>query len=201
MIRVAGIEPITEVEGPGRRFALWLQGCSRLCSGCCNPHMQDHSGGNPKPVAEIAAAIIASPTEGLTLLGGEPLEQVDAVKQMFDLLDAADYSGNIMLFSGFTWQEIGRNPEMLDLVRRCDCLVAGPFVAALKPDSRRWIGSRNQTVHFFRDRLDALKLDWPKHKAEIEIHLGDGEISINGFPVGAESDFEKIFAQALVEAK
>ena len=30
----------TEVEGPGKRFALWVQGCHLVCKGCCNPDMR-----------------------------------------------------------------------------------------------------------------------------------------------------------------
>ncbi|MDI9627955.1 MAG: 4Fe-4S cluster-binding domain-containing protein [Acidobacteriota bacterium] len=29
---------MTEAEGPGRRAALWVQGCQFLCPGCCNPN-------------------------------------------------------------------------------------------------------------------------------------------------------------------
>src|SRR3989442_8475128 len=67
----------TEAEGPGRRYALWFQGCPLRCPGCCNPEMLPFSGGTPRPVAEMLADIERTcdrhQIEGITLLGGEPL--------------------------------------------------------------------------------------------------------------------------------
>jgi anaerobic ribonucleoside-triphosphate reductase activating protein len=44
-LRVAQVVPCTEAEGPGRRFALWFQGCPLRCPGCCNPEMLPFEGG------------------------------------------------------------------------------------------------------------------------------------------------------------
>src|SRR5438034_9526707 len=74
---VAQIVPCTEAEGPGRRYALWFQGCPLRCPGCCNPEMLPFAGGTPRAVADVLAEIAASRDgegiEGITLLGGEPL--------------------------------------------------------------------------------------------------------------------------------
>src|SRR3954468_2699873 len=76
-LRVAQIVPCTEAEGPGRRFALWFQGCPLRCPGCCNPEMLPFAGGTPRPVGDIFAER-APPgddhqIEGVPLPGGEPL--------------------------------------------------------------------------------------------------------------------------------
>src|SRR5256885_12027508 len=77
IFRVAQIVPCTEAEGPGRRYALWFQGCPLRCPGCCNPEMLPFTGGTPRPVADVLAEIAqtrdAHAVEGITLLGGEPL--------------------------------------------------------------------------------------------------------------------------------
>src|SRR5256885_12056750 len=77
VLRVAQVVPCTEAEGPGRRFALWFQGCPLRCPGCCNPEMLPFSGGTPRPVndvlGEIERARDAEAIESITLLGGEPL--------------------------------------------------------------------------------------------------------------------------------
>ena len=44
-LSVGQIVASTEAEGPGRRFALWVQGCSLRCEGCCNPHLFAERGG------------------------------------------------------------------------------------------------------------------------------------------------------------
>src|ERR1051325_9161669 len=76
-LRVAQIVPCTEAEGPGRRFALWFQGCPLRCPGCCNPEMLPFSGGQARRVSELVSEIEAAANqhgvEGITLLGGEPL--------------------------------------------------------------------------------------------------------------------------------
>ncbi len=194
MLRVAGAEPITEVEGPGKRFALWVQGCSRQCPGCCNPHMHNHAAGRLVEEHEMARKIVESDVDGLTIVGGEPLEQIESLNQMFDCLDELEYDKSIMLFTGFPWSEVCDDSRLMAFLQRCDVVVAGPFMQDLAPDRRRWIGSGNQTVHFFRNRLDFLRENWPQHRVEIEIHISDGQLSINGFPVGDDHEFEKIFA-------
>src|SRR5437868_8441312 len=77
LISVAQIVPFTEAEGPGRRYALWFQGCPLRCPGCCNPEMLPFEGGLRVPVDNVLADILdAAETEGVegvTLLGGEPL--------------------------------------------------------------------------------------------------------------------------------
>src|SRR5450755_585200 len=77
ILSVAQIVPCTEAEGPGRRFALWFQGCPLRCPGCCNPEMLPFDGGTRMTVADVARQIAqarkVSPIEGITLLGGEPL--------------------------------------------------------------------------------------------------------------------------------
>src|SRR5690242_8257623 len=74
---IAQIVPCTEAEGPGRRFALWFQGCPLRCLGCCNPEMLPFTGGTAialrDVVAQIEDASRTQDVEGITLLGGEPL--------------------------------------------------------------------------------------------------------------------------------
>ena len=76
MLRVATIVDDTEAEGPGRRFALWVQGCAIRCPGCCNPEMFAHDRGTPMTVDDVLARLArARGVEGVTFLGGEPFAQ------------------------------------------------------------------------------------------------------------------------------
>src|SRR5258708_18463055 len=79
---VAHWTPCTDAEGPGKRFALWFQGCPMRCPGCCNPEMLPFEGGSKIPVAELEALFIEAQKrhgiEGITLLGGEPLAHAPA---------------------------------------------------------------------------------------------------------------------------
>lgn len=178
-MRIAELIKLTEVEGPGRRAALWLQGCSIRCPGCCNPEFLDPHGGLDRDPLALADELAALPVEGLTLLGGEPLDQAAELESLLRRLRANSKLG-IILFTGYPWEIVrARFPQILDC---CDLIKAGPFAAALHPDPRRWIGSTNQTVHALTDRYRALAAAWPAARREIEIHLRGDAIVINGTP-------------------
>ena len=56
-LSIAQIVPSTEAEGPGRRFALWVQGCPLRCPGCCNPEMLPFAGGRQSSLADVLEQI------------------------------------------------------------------------------------------------------------------------------------------------
>src|SRR5262245_33508431 len=53
ILQIAQVIPCTEAEGPGKRFAIWFQGCPLRCPGCCNPEMLPFHGGQPTPVEQL----------------------------------------------------------------------------------------------------------------------------------------------------
>src|SRR3989442_5866348 len=93
----------TEAEGPGRRFALWFQGCPLRCPGCCNPEMLPFEGGNLSSLEEIMygiAAAIPLGIEGITLLGGEPTAHAHVAARLARRVRDLDLS--LMVFTGYT---------------------------------------------------------------------------------------------------
>src|SRR6059058_1112658 len=90
VLRVAQVVSTTEAEGPGRRFALWFQGCPLRCPGCCNPEMLPFDGGHDVPVIEIVQLVFDAAerdgVEGITLLGGEPLAHAAAGAELAKLV-------------------------------------------------------------------------------------------------------------------
>ncbi|NLI78661.1 MAG: radical SAM protein [Candidatus Riflebacteria bacterium] len=179
-MRIADLIPLTEVEGPGTRAALWVQGCSIRCPGCCNPAYLDPAGGRDRAPMALADELAALPVEGLTLLGGEPLDQAADLLVLLQRLRERSRLG-IILFTGHPWPTVQeRFPEILPW---CDLVKAGPFEAGRHPDSRRWIGSANQTVHALTGRYRSLAESWPAARREIEIHLRADDIVVNGTPL------------------
>ncbi|HEY9841438.1 MAG: 4Fe-4S single cluster domain-containing protein [Candidatus Sericytochromatia bacterium] len=184
ILDLAQIVELTEVEGPGLRAAVWLQGCSIRCPGCCNPQFF-HSGGTPWNIADLITHLAVLPVEGITLLGGEPLDQAEPLLAFLtDFRQQTDKG--IMLFSGHPWAQIQALPLGPQIVTLCDLIVAGPYIAAEAPDTRRWIGSHNQTTHFITQRYDWLEKAWDPARRELEIHVRDGEIILNGMPFEGE---------------
>ncbi len=182
VLRVAQLVPRTEAEGPGHRFAVWLQGCALRCPGCCNPEMFAFERGTVMTVDALAARILATPgIEGLSLLGGEPTSQPGPAAELCERVRAAGLS--IMLFSGHTLAELKAQarPEVDRLLATVDLLVDGRYEKDQPDTRRRWIGSRNQVLHFLTPRYSP---DDPRFSAPntAEIHLVDGKLVINGWP-------------------
>jgi anaerobic ribonucleoside-triphosphate reductase activating protein len=188
VIEVAAIVPVTTAEGPGRRFALWVQGCSLRCVGCCNPRMFVGGRGARRSVAsllgELDDARARHGIEGLTLLGGEPLEQLAGVTALCE--GAAGRGLGVLVFSGYRLEEARALPGFPALWPHVDTLVDGRYEAG-QPEpppeqgGRRFIGSRNQGLRHRSDRYREPSL-W-RGEPRIEVCIdGDGGLSIHGEP-------------------
>jgi len=184
-LQVAHIVPCTEAEGPGRRFALWFQGCPLRCRGCCNPEMLPFTGGQAVALADVVAGLRRAAeeqgVEGMTLLGGEPTAHAAGAA---GLARAAWGMGlSVMVFSGFPLDELRRGADAAvhDLLAHTDLLVDGPYVRELPETRRRWIGSSNQRIHFLTGRYRPDDPRWQLPNT-LEIRLRDGELTVNGFP-------------------
>jgi len=183
-MQIAQVVPCTEAEGPGRRFAIWFQGCPLRCPGCCNPEFLPFQGGHTKTFGEMSEWISRlreeSAIEGITLLGGEPFAHASAAFELARISRQLNLS--VMLFTGYTLEALKDRPEkeVSDLISLTDILVDGPYERE-KPDrERRWIGSTNQRIHFLTDRY-SFDAQW-RTPNTLEIRVNGREISINGFP-------------------
>jgi anaerobic ribonucleoside-triphosphate reductase activating protein len=178
----------TEAEGPGKRFALWFQGCPMRCPGCCNPEMLPFEGGRKTLVSELVERVFESQRrfaiEGVTLLGGEPLAHAEAGAALAKRVRERGLS--VMVFSGYTIEEARElpDPAAAELIAWTDILVDGRYERDLPDNSRRWIGSTNQRIHFLSDRYRPDDPCWRKRNT-IEIRLTGGELSVNGFPAAS----------------
>lgn len=180
-LRVAHRVACSEAEGPHRRYALWVQGCSLRCPGCCNPELFAAEGGTVLAVDALLADILAARVEGVTFLGGEPLEQIAGVTALADQVRAAGLG--VLVFSGYTLAEIVALPGGPALLAVVDTLVDGRFVAAAREplDGRRVVGSRNQSlVHRTPRYADPALWSGP---ARVELQVGPGgEVGVHGDP-------------------
>jgi anaerobic ribonucleoside-triphosphate reductase activating protein len=153
LIRVATFVPSTPSEGPGLRATLWVQGCSLHCPGCCNPEMQSRSEGRLLPVTTVVSwleAALPLGIEGLTIIGGEPFDQAEAVGAVAE--EAQRLGLGVMTFTGYELMSLRRRPDAQRLLAATDLLIDGPFIQRLRSDRRRWIGSENQKMHHLTDR-------------------------------------------------
>jgi len=187
-LNVAAWLPCTEVEGPGRRAALWVQGCDKRCPGCCNQRMLPFVEREMLPAAEVvqrlAEAQDAFGIEGVTFMGGEPMLQARGLAQV--ALGARALGLTVMVFTGYTLDELAtvQPADWQALLQASDVLVDGQYLAQQPDTERRWIGSRNQRVHYLSARYDASIERLTQKGRDIELRFGlDGALRVNGWPV------------------
>jgi anaerobic ribonucleoside-triphosphate reductase activating protein len=187
-LQVAQTVACTEAEGPGRRYALWFQGCPLRCPGCCNPEMLPFEGGQTRSVAdvlrEVDVAVQNHGVEGITFLGGEPLAHAAGAAVLARAV--RDQGLTVMVFTGFTLEQAEQRaePEVANLLALIDVLVDGPYVRDLPESRRRWIGSANQRIHFLSNRYRPDDPRWLLANT-LEIRLVGRELSVNGCPAPA----------------
>lgn len=143
-------------NGPGLRTSLFVSGCTHHCKGCFNPETWDFSYGKPytKEVEKyIFSTLNHKYVDGLTILGGEPMEVVNQ-KELYNLCFHTKCMGkSLWIYSGYTLEEL-MDPEN----KRChgvytesilsfaDVLVDGEFQIENKDISLVFRGSRNQRI-------------------------------------------------------
>ena len=169
---------ISKVNGPGKRFVLWTQGCSKGCSECFNPETWSTNIYKEYSPIELFHIIQNYEVDGITISGGDPLEQEDELLELLMLLSSIRFKKGIILFSGFTRAEISSNPIREQCLKYIDVLIDGRYEKNLKVDfSLR--GSSNQEFYFFSNKISSDELHFDQ---EIEISLLEGDIMMTGFP-------------------
>ncbi|MFF8960402.1 4Fe-4S cluster-binding domain-containing protein [Streptomyces sp. NPDC014894] len=202
--------------GPGRRLGVWLQGCGLACAGCMSRHTWDPLGGSDRTVSSLLVlwrAALAAGADGLTVSGGEPLDQpagLDALLTGAAWIRAealasgegtARHAADLLLYTGYEDAEIERDPARAAAVRHADTLVTGRFRAA-EPTALVWRGSANQRM---RPRTElgraryAPHLDRRDDGPRLQVHMVEGEndVRLYGVPRRGElGALEKRLARA-----
>ena len=182
VLRVHRFLPETEVEGPGRRAALWVQGCPIQCPGCANGATWSFDGGHMATVGDLFSKIQKQQNiEGVTFIGGEPFSQARALAELGRL--CREHGLSIVTFTGYEHSRLvaaGR-PDWNDLLAVTDLLLAGPFLEEQKDFSRPWVGSHNQEFVFLTHRYRHLQTEGFLAKNGLEIQIApDGGVRLNG---------------------
>ena len=140
-------------NGPGVRVTLFVSGCTHRCKGCFNEATWDFEYGAPftaETEQEILEALAPDYVQGLTLLGGDPLEPANAaallplLKQMRERYPDKD----IWCFTGDIYETLleEKQPDKTALLEYVDVLVDGPFIEAKRNLMLRFCGSENQRL-------------------------------------------------------
>jgi anaerobic ribonucleoside-triphosphate reductase activating protein len=147
-IRLSGAVDDSIVDGPGIRFAVFTQGCKHGCKGCHNPEAQDFEGGYLVTAEALLRRVQQNPLlAGITLTGGEPFEQADALIWLAQ--QARELGLTVWAYSGYLYQDLlsGRpTSAAAELLLYIDVLVDGLYDERKKSLDLHFRGSSNQRL-------------------------------------------------------
>jgi anaerobic ribonucleoside-triphosphate reductase activating protein len=145
-------------NGIGCRTSLFVSGCTHHCKGCFNKVTWDFNYGDnfTKEVEDqIINSLRPSYINGLTILGGEPLEVVNqkSLAPFMSRIKKELPNKTIWVYSGYTWEELNdegnkrcHSTDTSAILNNIDILVDGEFVEDKKDLTLRFRGSSNQRV-------------------------------------------------------
>lgn len=180
MIDVYKILKNTNVEGPGARFCIWVQGCRKHCPECFAKDTWEFGSGKKYTVESLYELIKSRQgVEGVTFLGGEPFEQAPELADLAELVKNEGLS--VICFTGYTLEELKAKNDMAinSLLAKIDLLIDGGFEKDKFDLSRPWVGSANQKYHFLTNRYSPDIISEYSNKIEARLSE-DGRLEFNG---------------------
>ena len=195
MARISRLHYPVTVLGPGRRLGVWVQGCTLGCRGCVSRDTWDAEAGEEVAASRIAAVwsqVRADGATGITVSGGEPLQQPTAVADLLEACAATEEATgarlaapyDVLLYTGYEPEELpGLGPDAERALSRVDAVITGRYLAG-RPTDLIWRGSANQRLlpltplgeeryTAFADLRDAPRL---------QVDVDDADLRVIGIP-------------------
>jgi len=175
-INIANMLQGSKVSGPGKRDLIWVQGCSIGCKGCFNKQLWSY---DPKYIIPVDGLVNKFKSrigqiDGVTILGGEPTEQAEALSYFLEGMKVLGLS--TVVYTGLTYEEhMAKESKWIKrLFSFTDILIDGPFILERKDTDLLWRGSSNQRILFMTDAYNKsiLKMEKP-HNEEIHVFIKD----------------------------
>lgn len=161
-MRYANIIGCDTANGEGVRTSLFVSGCRRHCLGCFNADAQSFDYGEPytKDVEQRILDQLALPyIAGLSILGGEPLDQSASGKidLLYLIAKAKDMGKTVWLWTGYTWEDVVEDGGAMSrgLISWVDVVVDGAYIEELRDISLPFRGSSNQRIIDVKRTIDA----------------------------------------------
>lgn len=137
-------------NGPGLRVSLFTSGCKHHCKGCFQPETWNFTNGELFTLDTQKYIIEKSNNKyiaGLSLLGGDPLDNVDGILPLLKKYrEVFGSTKTIWLWTGYLFEEIINDKKMSQVLPFLDVLIDGQFKEELKNITLKFKGSSNQKV-------------------------------------------------------
>ena len=165
------IDDFDSADGPGIRVGLYVSGCTHKCKGCHSSEYWDFNSGEEfteKHISQIEDALEKDYIEGLSILGGDPLEKENISKVKYIIKECKRYyelthdkplniwlwTGSIFeslliqLLSDSTWfcLDSWYIDDLKYILNNIDVLIDGPFIEEKKDLNLAFRGSSNQRL-------------------------------------------------------
>lgn len=145
MLYLLDIVEDTTVDGPGFRTAVYAAGCPNRCPGCHNPESWDIRRGRPVAEEEVLERILSDEFADVTFSGGDPMFQPQAFARLAQGIKEKSRK-TIWCYTGYTYENLLKNPAQAALLAWVDVLVDGRFEQDLYDESLLFRGSSNQRL-------------------------------------------------------
>ena len=148
----AKIKRFDIANGVGIRTSVFVSGCSNKCKGCFNQELWDKDYGQEftdETIKEILDSIDKPYIDGLSILGGDPLEYYNLEmvdKLIVEFRKRFGFNKSIWMWTGYLLEDIINDDRRWEVVRKLDYLVDGPFVQRKKNLKLKYRGSENQRI-------------------------------------------------------
>ena len=173
LLNVAAVQDANFVNGPGRRFVIWTQGCHLACPGCWNRWTWSFA---PKALMSpdvLFRRIAAARPDGVTFTGGEPFLQPRPLLHLARRVKA-ELELSLQIFTGFELGEL-RGRAQRELLELADTVVAGRY--------NSFMPNNGQKVYWLSGE------EWPFNNTDVEVEIApDGGMLLTGYPPDALID-------------
>lgn len=187
------LSPITAL-GPGRRVAVWVQGCTLACQGCASRDTWDAAAGSTVEVDDLAATLTRLYADdpslsGLTVTGGEPLQQPEAVAALLRAVRASTGALgrelDVLVFTGYAVGAARRRAP--DVLGQADAVVAGRYLPAQAAEGYL-IGSANQRLELLTPLGERRFGELGATATRMQAIAADGDLVMVGVPRTGDLD-------------
>lgn len=174
----------TTALGPGVRTAIWLQGCEKNCFGCMSPETKAIDGGYVVDIDRLIDLVLTvEGIEGVTISGGEPFLQIEA---LYYLLNEIRKNSNlsVIVYTGYTISQLkSMNNDLVDCMLNSliDILIDGEYIERMN-DGIALKGSSNQVVHFLSDKYINQKEIYNSENRRADIIISGTDALLVGIP-------------------
>lgn len=184
----------TTLLGPGDRAVLWVFGCCFDCPGCIaynfkkGPYIEETT-------ESIAEWVLRTGKNDITISGGEPMLQAEALAMMLEKIRKVRDIG-VIVYTGYVYEDLLEEAKQNDGIKcflnAIDVLIDGPYLEG-ENNNDPYRGSSNQRILQLTGRYADLIEEYyfSEQGRKIEVRLNDDKTLMIGVPSKDQADIWK----------